>query len=50
MVDHEIYGAYALAYLSEGGLAEMRYSEALSLAQRGLQLRALDVVVEKLAL
>lgn len=46
VVDHEIYGAYALAYLSEGALAEMRYSEALSLAQRGLQLRALDSVVK----
>lgn len=46
VVNHSQYGTYANAYLAEARLTEMKYSEALSMAERGLQQRDLPTEVE----
>lgn len=46
VANHSQYGIYANAYLAEARLSEMKYSEALSMAERGLQQRGLPNEVE----
>lgn len=47
VTEHPKYGSYALAYLAEGALSEMRYSASLGYAERGLKLTNLDREVER---
>lgn len=41
VIVHPMYGAYANAYIAEGELSSMQYSQALASAERTLQARGL---------
>lgn len=46
VLTHSMYGAYANAYIAEARLSEMKYSEALNMAERGLSRQGLHRDVE----